>query len=519
MLPTYKGFKKTADDKEKATLSHENGHQITIVKKGLSKPLRKQLDELPLHQAEGSEVPISDTEVETDQIQPAVPGQNILSQKAAPVLSTPEGPANAAQEPAPQAPVSPEQALKDATPFSAQGLQAAQEEKAANQQYGKDVVSTEQEHQKLLSDASTDLQLDLAKTRNEHDAIMKDLQDPKQFINPNQYLENMSTGKKIATAIGLVLGGMGSAKTGGPNPAMQFLNQQIERNLQAQQANRSSKQNLLSALEKQYGDKIVAANMFRSINADKMASDLQIAAANHQAALANPQYHMALMGLQQQAAQYQNMADIAHLRNNLKNTEPGPQQDAKAQVLLQHLRTRAAMGDQASAGMAKEIEQKYVPGIGVGDVELSGDDKQELEARKNLGQTYDKARDYMKDTSNLGLGAIGPTEHGQGDVLQTQLATHAGVLNGLKRFTPLEDKYVRAAAPGLTGTHFTGADNIKIDTASKINDMAYNNLLKAKGLPGSADDFHKVKVMGPDGKVYDATRSQLKSLPKGYKPI
>jgi hypothetical protein len=58
-----------------------------------------------------------------------------------------------------------------------------------------------------------------------------------QKIDPNHYMGSMDTGQRIQSAIGLILGGMGAGLTGGPNVAMVMLNQQIDRDIDAQKAN------------------------------------------------------------------------------------------------------------------------------------------------------------------------------------------------------------------------------------------------------------------------------------------
>lgn len=62
MKDLYKGFKKIAEDERSAKLQHENGHELTIAKSGLNKSMKKMLENLPLHQAEGTEPVIDPTE-------------------------------------------------------------------------------------------------------------------------------------------------------------------------------------------------------------------------------------------------------------------------------------------------------------------------------------------------------------------------------------------------------------------------------------------------------------------------
>jgi hypothetical protein len=54
MKQLYKGFKKIAEDNDSAKLVHENGHELIISKKGLSKQLQSGLNDLPLHQFDGT---------------------------------------------------------------------------------------------------------------------------------------------------------------------------------------------------------------------------------------------------------------------------------------------------------------------------------------------------------------------------------------------------------------------------------------------------------------------------------
>lgn len=55
MQDLYKGFKKVAEDEGSARLQHENGHELSIAKSGLSKKHKAALEKLPLYQANGTE--------------------------------------------------------------------------------------------------------------------------------------------------------------------------------------------------------------------------------------------------------------------------------------------------------------------------------------------------------------------------------------------------------------------------------------------------------------------------------
>lgn len=63
-------------------------------------------------------------------------------------------------------------------------------------------------------------------------------------INPDRYWHNKSTGAKIQAGIGMILGGLGSGMTGGPNLAVEAINKAIERDMDSQRLDQSKNLNL-----------------------------------------------------------------------------------------------------------------------------------------------------------------------------------------------------------------------------------------------------------------------------------
>lgn len=74
-------------------------------------------------------------------------------------------------------------------------------------------------------------------------------------IDPNHYIESKSTLGKATTALGLILGGFGGGANGGAgnNPAVDFLNKQIDRDIQAQHARVDQQKTILGAYQQLYG--------------------------------------------------------------------------------------------------------------------------------------------------------------------------------------------------------------------------------------------------------------------------
>jgi len=278
MLPGYKGFKKTSDDKDKAVLSHESGHQITIVKKGLSKPLKKQLEALPLHQTDpqapiGQDAPVNSLSDAAQQMYtPDLPP----ARQEAPIVN-PIGAGNGLPEPQPQAPT-PEAAQ---TPMEAitgyqEGENAINLGQAADSQKaeaGLAAINQKIASEEMLRNAHQATQQDILQHIN---ATTQDIHDG--YINPKQYVENMGAPKKIATAIGLILGGISAGRSGGQNPAMAFLENQINRDIDSQKANMNKKSTLLGAYQQQYKDDVTGEAVARATSANVYADQINKAA-------------------------------------------------------------------------------------------------------------------------------------------------------------------------------------------------------------------------------------------------
>lgn len=126
---------------------------------------------------------------------------------------------------------------------------------------------------------------------NERQQFVNDIQN--QHIDPNHYLGSMNTGQTIATALGLIMGGLGSGITGQPNAALQFLNNQIDRDIETQKAQLGQKETLLSANLRQFGNMRDASDMTRLMMNDMAATKLNLAAAQTTDKMAQARAQMA----------------------------------------------------------------------------------------------------------------------------------------------------------------------------------------------------------------------------------
>ena len=140
-------------------------------------------------------------------------------------------------------------------------LQAKEEE----QKYNESLDLLQAQQNKYLTE--------LADVNNEMSNLRADILQNK--IDPQRFLTNMSTGNKIGTAIGLILGGIGAGLTGGENVVLKQLNNYIEQDLYAQKANLGKQENLLSGLTQKYGNVNQAMQMSRIIMSDALSLQMK----------------------------------------------------------------------------------------------------------------------------------------------------------------------------------------------------------------------------------------------------
>ncbi len=329
------GFKKMKEDKKMVTMGHPSGHSITILKSQLPTFQRKQLEKLPLHLAAGTDEPLDSKAEEDPGIKPESPsiaqqigsaannfvgtlGGNALAkgyqnmaeedkassmpdagpsiidgQKAGPPIATTGTPPEAAMpisgETSGNAPAATKPSADNGLPLGvlAGGDEASKYYKGA-QQAIKDTAQVNARIDAAKLDASQAHQLDIqdlnAKAQENQATFQKERDNFNKYqmehpIDEKHYVESMGTGRKISTAIGLMLGGFyaGYSKTG-VNPAMDFLNKQIDRDIEGQKSRMDQQKTIFGANHELYRDQVLAQNATRINMNDIYSQKIQEAA-------------------------------------------------------------------------------------------------------------------------------------------------------------------------------------------------------------------------------------------------
>jgi hypothetical protein len=269
--------KKISQDKHSSTFALGNGHKLRVAHAALKPEHVAAIKKMPINYDEGGDTsgqaPASlavDTPT-TDQ-----PSTLDLSVPTS-IAPSGDGSAGAAPAASPEPSSPPPSTSPDLTDASnnieggpgsqfARGYQGAQNAikenagvEARGAQASADVLGNAA---KQLDDLNARTEANRQLFVEQHKQFMRDAAN--DHINPNHYLQSQSTGSKIATAIGLFLGGFSSAYTHQGNPAADFLNKQIDRDIQAQKDNLQNKHTLLNANMNYYHDMQMADNATRA---------------------------------------------------------------------------------------------------------------------------------------------------------------------------------------------------------------------------------------------------------------
>lgn len=324
------GWQKVGGDKKSTTLKHDKGHVMIVAHGKLPKIQQEALKRLKM--ADGGTVP-PQTPVQSaqDSMRKAFhfdDGGKVPPPVTVNVGQPAMGQPNQSDQPTPvevpQVPQNQNVLLPNGSMNAPASAQTAQQgaKLGADVQAAKSAAEVPQQ-QELLNRQT---QLNQDETNNINDLKQK-ADDFNQWhgqnpLKENAYLENMSTGKKMSTALGLLFSGAGSGLSGQPNMAYDFLNKQIDRNVQAQKDRFGQQSTVWGAYKDLYGNEQVANNMARVHALDALQTKAKITAAQ----LGTPAAAAALMDLQSKIAPERNKL-ILDSAGNLKSTPNLPSKE------------------------------------------------------------------------------------------------------------------------------------------------------------------------------------------------
>ena len=432
---------------------------------------------LPALQMPGTEMPVGSQEIPKDlslagpAIQPSQVQPNALKPEAAPGMGIMGG-ANNTQAPD----------LMHAYKTQLGGIYGQAKAEGALGQAEAGALDQSIISQKQQMD---DFHKHYANLDNEYNNFIQDYKN--QHIDPRHYLSSMGTGQKIGTAIGLILGGL----AGPDNAPLQFLNKQISYDIEAQKAEMDKRQNLLSANLRQFGNLRDASAMTHTMQLGIVADQLKKAAAQ----AASP---MAKARAMQAAGQIE--SSIAPIMYGLA-AQQGIQQ-AGGGPIDQYLATLRMLAPER----AKEIESRYIPGVGLASVPVEQKTRGDIMERKLLGDNIAQLEQFTQQHAGTLAGAIDPRIRAEGEALSKQVQDQYRRANSQGVFKPAEAEFVNgviADSPSAFFAKYTKLPAYRM--AQHINQGNLSALYQSVGLrpPGNMQQPaapYRPKSFKPAGK-------------------
>jgi hypothetical protein len=461
-------FSLLKEDDGSYTIGHPQGKSIQVGKKGLSEKAHALISKLKRHEnfASGGEAeePEEDSPAENEievpevlapavdvPVTPAPVLTNIPSAKAQvveglapPGAVVPEavkrGPQTipddipaqqqevarapaqqeAAPEPAPEPaakpaadPYDPEKLLKNAIDTNRKsGEQAQKAYQTAADSYEKAHKTTEQ--------LNADYQV--------QDQAFLEAMEKKQ-VDPDRYLNNMSTGSKIASAIGLMLSGIGAGIQGGENLALKQLNRAIDADIDAQKNDQSKTMNLWKMNREHYQNALAA----------DLASKnqlLTLAEVKAKQAMATSSSAEAMARLAPQIAEMQKTRAVNNWAKSMLLGAPAGTED-------QHNKQLEVL-EVTNPAAAKDLRKRTVPTVGVLGKEPTPEDERDIRTYSEVKNSVNRALHFAMTRGSTGPGTISNAE---AETLHANLITSFQALHGLKRLSKEDLDLIKAAIP------------------------------------------------------------------------
>jgi hypothetical protein len=369
----FKDWKKTKEDSKSVTMKHDKGHEMTLLLKGIPGVQKEALKRLPLYEggdvgvhkatkekggtSEAGEIVrktknLNSTTFKKSMQEPAkeehrskleelqsmpkpklqglADGGEVDDSDSQPPVTvnvnsgpTPSTAAQQASTPVnvqqPQMPQAPPTLLPNGS-MSAPGTAETAQASAAGQAQvdaakSNAMVQVEQAKLQAQRQQAQQDQDNLNNLKASTDTVASRIKD----IDPNHYMENRDTSTKVGQAFGLLLGGMSTGAHGGPNPAMDYINKQIDRDIGAQKQNNENQRTIYGFYKDLYGNENAASALAKASQIDIYNSQAQKIAQQ----LGTPQAIVNLQKTQSDLAAAKNKA-ILDAAGNLSSTPNMP---------------------------------------------------------------------------------------------------------------------------------------------------------------------------------------------------
>lgn len=322
-------------------------------------------------------------------------------------------------------------------------------------------------------------------------------------IDPNRFWNNLSTPQQIFASLGMILSGGGAAVAHQQPMAQQFIQNAIERDIDAQKNNQSKIMNAWKMNREALGSDMAANIATRQQAYINVSHQLDQAASQFKGPIAQANYLKAKGMIDQELAVNRwKMSKLEGPTQESAGGAPGGSESA----WQNHLNGLQL----AFPEYYKDAQSKYVPSVGMASVPVTPDDKTELTNYDNLSRQLKGALDFQ---NQVGLtGAWTPQTKAQANTIKQNLVLSMNQLNNSKRPpSPEVMKLYNEAVGGIGNVNLGGTKQEIQDLQEQVQGRK-ENLMNHLGIKPFSDAGSSNIIRSQNGVKYE-------KVPGGWKKI
>jgi hypothetical protein len=311
-------------------------------------------------------------------------------------------------------------------------------------------------------------------------------------IDPRRLFKNDDTFTTILRGIGLGLGGLGAPATGGRNMVVDTINHAIERDIDAQKADQSNHMNLYKANLEATRDAGEARNQTIQQMLSGMSGMIAKKGLENNTALSQAQVaklNQEIQGLRISNSQNQ------YLMNQLKGSGAEFGQDPNSESAFQNKMNTLRM---LKPDFAKDLEAKYLPGVGVASVPLQPKDRDKLVASKVLSKKLAELENFSRQNSGT---LLDPAIKAQGHALANDVISSYRIATDQGVFKPSDQAFLEKSLPMDPTAFFAKYRTIPAyQEVRRLTNETANQIQKSYGVKpfssGQTNQDSGIKTMG-----------------------
>lgn len=434
---------------------------------------------------------------------PAIPGENApmdaSSQESAPMEQPQTPEAQMGMQAPAKSPLGQEEAAVASQPMATPGMEGAiRTEAAATAQKARDEEIAAKATVNQIARLTGEYQTKVAKLTEDQDHFIEDVKNG--HIDPNKFVGSMDFSQRAMSTAALILGGLGGAMTGqGGNAALDVLNKQIDRDIDAQKEELGKRKTLLEANLKMMGNLEDATKLTHTMMQGLLITKFQQAAAKANNPIAKARAEQTIAQMQ---AQMQPKIQMMALKQMLNDPNLSP--EAIPQIIQQM--------EGLDPKQAEELRKRMVPGMGIAPTTKDAADVKELRGSvdtavkgideliamtKTPGRSFDLNARAKADAIRATLiGALRVPITGPGAMNEGERALLEGLIANPTAIFSLDKNTVT-----------------RLNTLKKRLESNLTSASKARGLSGS----NMEAVGSPETKTLNGV--QYKKVQGGWKKV